>query len=121
MRELLRVALTFALLLGLSALAVTVFADRALFTAPPEAIAEGFTREVMTKRWDRARALLANPDSMPRAQLEELQARVGDSGNVEAKTISRDATRALVEVTVETKTLRVALVWEGGWRVGEVR
>lgn len=119
MKPLLGVLLAFALLLACSAVAVNLFADRALFVSPPDAVAEGFIREVMTKRWDRAREYLANPDSMTRAQLEELQSRLGEGENADAHTISRDAARAVVEVTVGTQTLRVALIWAEGWRVTE--
>lgn len=117
MKELLAVALTLALLLGCSALAVTRFADRALFVPPPDAIAEGFIREVITKRWDRARALLANPSSMTRTQLEALQSALGSSDTVDARIVARDDSRATVDVRVGARTVRVGVGWDEGWRV----
>jgi len=120
MKELFAATLILALLLGCSALAVTVFADRALFVSPPDAVAEGFVREVVTRRWDRARAYLASPDSMPRTKLEALRSRLGSADNVDARIITRNDSRAIVEVRAGSRVLRVGVVWEGGWRVEEV-
>lgn len=120
MKELLGATLPFALLLACSYIAVELLHDRALVVPPPDAVAEAFTREVMTRRWDRARTFLANPDSVTRAQLEVLQSRLGDAANVDAQTISRDDTHAIVEVALKTQAFRVPMEWEGGWRVGAV-
>jgi hypothetical protein len=117
MKAFLRVALTLALLLGCSALAVELLDDRALFVPPPDAVAEGFTREVMTKRWSRAREYLADRDSLSDAQLEALQSRLGSGGNPDAQIMTRDDSHAIVTVTLEEQTMRVGLVWEEEWRV----
>src|SRR5687768_15482879 len=106
MKELLGVALAAALLIGVSALAVEQFGDRELFIPPPDVVAEGFVREVICKRWERAREYLAEPESMSARQLEALQKsweeRVGDPTKIETETIRRDQSEALAKVRMQS-------------------
>ncbi len=116
MKRLFAVLVTIALLLAVEAVAVASFHDRELFTPPPDAVAEAFTREVMTKRWDQAREYLDEP--VPQPALEELQSQLEEGENVESEIKSRDDERASVEVRVGEKTLAMEVVWEeGGWKV----
>jgi len=114
--KLLGVLLTIALLLGGSAFAIQQLGDRELFTPPPDAVAESFVHEVMTRRWDQAQEYLAEP--VPQSELEALQSRLGEVQNIESEITSRDDQRASVEVKVKEQTLTIALEWrEGEWRV----
>jgi hypothetical protein len=124
-KKLLGVAVTVALLIGICAVAVDLFNDRGLFVSPPDAVAEGFVREVVTKRWDRARPYLAEPESMSNAQLEALQQsweqRVGNPSTIEAKTISRDDEQALANVQMQSErgseAVAFALRFENEWKI----
>lgn len=124
MREIAGVVLATVLLLGMSALAIER-GDRETFVSPPDAVAEGFVREVVTKRWDRARTYLADPDSMSNAEIEALQKsweqRVGDPSEVNAETISRTDEQASVNVKLKSAkgsaVLVFALTFEGEWKI----
>jgi hypothetical protein len=120
MKELAGVILATALLFGMSALAVHRFDDRETFVAPPDAVAEGFVREVLTKRWDRARIYLDDP-SMSDAELRTLQRAWGEPSNVEAEIVSRTDDRALVNVTVRSQVVRFALTFDREWKVERAR
>ncbi|MFP5248117.1 MAG: hypothetical protein ACLGH0_15595, partial [Thermoanaerobaculia bacterium] len=108
-----------ALLVGATALAVKAFDDRALFVPPPDAVAEGFTRELATKRYDRAQPYLVK--EAPEAELRELAKRIGDPNEVEAEIVARDDQRALVNVRVKSAkhsdALAYELVFEDEWKV----
>lgn len=120
MKEIAGVIVATALLLGMSALAIE-HGDRATFVSPPDAVAEGFVREVMTKRWDRARTYLLDPDSTSNAELEALQQRLGDPTEVNAVTISRTDEKALVNVRLKSakgsEVLMFALTFDGEWKI----
>src|SRR5688500_9135879 len=125
MKELLGVALAMGLLIGVSALAVGQFGDRELFVPPPEVVAEGFVREIVTKRWERAREYLAKPESASDAQLEALQkswdASVGEPTTFEAKTIRRDDAEALANGRMQSargsEAVAFALRFEDEWKI----
>lgn len=125
MKELLGVMLTIALMLGISRIAVHYFGDRETFVQPPDAVAEGFVREVMTKRWDRARASFDEPDAVSNSEIEALQKawheRVGDPSEFEAETITRDADRALVNVRMQSargsEAVSFALRFHDKWTI----
>lgn len=125
MKELLGVALATALLIGMTALAVTQFNDRELFVPPPETVAEGFVREVISKRWDRARPFLAHPESVSDAQLEALQKsweeRVGDPTKIDAQTIHRDHEQALANVSLQSaqgsEAVPFTLQFDDEWKI----
>jgi hypothetical protein len=124
-KEILGVGVAMALLIGVSTLAVQQFGDRETFIPPPDAVAEGFVREVVTKRWDRARAYLAEPESMSNARIEALQKsweeRVGDPTKIEAKTIARDDEQALANVQMQSargsEAVAFALRFENEWKI----
>jgi hypothetical protein len=125
MKELVAVVLTAALLIGATALAVEQFDDRETFVPPPDAVAEGFARELVTKRWARARTYLAEPDSMSDAQLAALQQsweeRVGEPTQIEAEMISRDDEHALATVRLQSaqgsEAVALALVFDREWKI----
>lgn len=112
------------MLIGISAAAVHAFGDRELFVSPPDAVAEGFYREVVTKRWSRAQEYLLEPG--PDEQLQQLEksidARLGRVTNVGARIGSRDDEWANVYVTLESArgAIEVGTVvrWNGNeWKV----
>jgi hypothetical protein len=121
MRELAGVALAAALLIGMSTLAVERFHDRETFTSPPDAVAEGFVREVVTKRWDRAKPYLVEPESMSDDDLEMLQKSWGEPSRIEAELISRDDEQALVHTTLKSaggsEVVAFALTFDGEWKI----
>ena len=124
MKEIAGVILATALLLGMSALAIER-GDRETFVSPPDAVAEGFVREVVTKRWDRARPYLADPDATSNAQIEALQKswerRLGDPSEVDAELVSRTDEQALVNVRLKsakgTGIVPFALEFDGEWTI----
>ena len=121
MKEMAAVTVAMALLIGMSALAVERFGDRELFVSPPDAVAEGFVREVVTKRWDRARTYLVEPDSMSNTEIEALQKSWGDPSTVDAEIVSRTDERASVNVSLKSaKGSEVAafeLTFDGEWEI----
>jgi hypothetical protein len=114
MKELLGVLVAFALLLGGGALAVDVLGDRETMVPPPDAVAEAFTREAMCKRWDRAAEYLREPETWTREELEEMQREL-----VEAETVARNETRAVVTVRVPSRAAvrNFALTFDGDWKI----
>jgi hypothetical protein len=119
MKELLGVAIAFALFLGASALAVDVLGDRDGIVPPPDAVAEQFTRAVMAKRWEPAKEYLVDPESRSEDDLEELQRGLGEQQNVEAEVVARNETRAVVTVRVPENdaVMNLALVFDGEWKI----
>jgi hypothetical protein len=105
------------------------FDDGSTLTSPPEAVAEGFTREVVTRQYDRALPYLE----------EELADRIGADGvrrfadglgAIDGRvldvlgipgTTSRNAATAAVEITTVQGTIRIrfGLVRRSGvWHIG---
>lgn len=125
MKELISVSVVAALLIGATALAVEQFDDRETFVPPPDAIAEGFARSVVEKRWDPARAYLANPESVSDRELSDLQKSweqsVGEPTQFEAETITHDGERALVTVRLQSEkgseAVALALTFEDEWKI----
>ncbi len=112
-----------ALVIAAAALAVERFDDRETFTPPPDAVAEQFVRELMTKRWDRARTFLENEksDEELREMQESLEERVGDPTEIEAEEVSREEDRALVSVRLSSakgsEAVAYGLTFEEGWKI----
>jgi hypothetical protein len=119
-KHLAAVLVAFALVFGTAALAVHVYEDRETFVPGPDVTAEAFTREVLTKRWDRAKEYLAEPDSVSREELEKLQKQLGEVQNVETETIEQHLQRATAEVTLNEHSFTLPLVWEGEWKVASL-
>jgi len=119
MKELVSVLAVMALLIGASALAVGPMRDRETFIPPPDAVAEGFLREVATKRWSCAREYLYTP--VADAELQELHRRIGDATQFEAETITRTADQALVTVRTasanQTNAIAFTLFFDRRWKV----
>jgi len=112
-----------AVLVGGSALAVELLGDRELVVPPPEAVAEGFVREVITGRYSRANDYLSTPrpEDDLRALEQLIEARTGDPSEVEAETVSRNETQALVNVRVSggkgSEAMALALTFEEEWKI----
>jgi hypothetical protein len=117
MKELLGITLSFAILAGMTALAVERFGDRELFVSPPDAVVEDFVRAVVNGRYDQARAFLADEHSMPDDELRALQAELGDPSHIDAKIASRDDTRAVVNVRTTENALTFALAFDREWKI----
>jgi hypothetical protein len=124
-KELAVVLIAFGLVLGGTALAVEQFDDRELLVPPPDAVAEGFVREVITGRYPRAKEYLAEPESLSDDDLRELdeqiEAALGDPSEVEAEVVSRDDQQALVTVCLSSKdaseALSYGLVFDEEWKI----
>ena len=119
MREVLSVCAAFAVLAGITTLAAGSLHDRELFVPPPDAVAEQFTRAVMSGRWDPAREYLRDPESMTTEELEAMRRELGQRQNVEAETQFRDETRAVVVVRIPSRDVvrNFGLTFEGGWKI----
>ena len=121
MKEAAIVLIAFALVLGGTALAVDVFHDRELTVSPPDAVAEGFVRGVITGRYTRAKEYLAEPDSRSEDELRRLDEQLGEASEIEAELVSRDDEQALVTVRVSSKDASEAvsygLVFEREWKI----
>lgn len=113
------VVIAFAVLAGATALAVEGFGDRALFVPPPDAVAEGFTREVMSGRYDRARTYLAESEAVTNDELRAMR-REGVT-DVEAEIVSRTDTNAVVRVRLEgEEALRYELEFDREWKIASI-
>ena len=119
MKEIGGVLLAMALLVGATALAVSAFDDRELMVPPPDAVAEGFTREVANKRWPRAKEYLADPESMSQDEMERMQEEIGAGQNIEAEIVARDETHAVVTVRVPSKQVakNFSLTFDQEWKI----
>lgn len=125
MKELLRIVVATAILWALCAAAVELGNDRETVIPAPDAVAEGFTREVLSRRWDRARPYLQEPESMSdgdlRALEQRIRSRVRQVYEVEAKTIARDDDHARASVSIASSfgsdTIAYELVFDREWRI----
>ncbi|MBK5259239.1 MAG: hypothetical protein JJE51_06580 [Thermoanaerobaculia bacterium] len=130
MRALIGIVATMAILIGASMLATETLGDRELFTSPPDVVSEGFIREVVTKRYSRARMSFSNPDAVSDGDMRRLagaiEDRVGIPSRFEAETIARDDRHARTKVRLESAKgsfeLELSLDWSKGvWKVYGVR
>ena len=122
MSRLLGVLAALALLLGGSALAVQTLDDRELVIPPPDTVAEGFVREVITGRYARAREYLAEPESRSDEQLRALRQSLGeDPTEVEAELVGRDDEQALANVRVSggqgSQAVAFTLTFDSEWKI----
>jgi hypothetical protein len=123
MKEMAAVLFASFLLIGATGVAVSQFDDREIFVPPPDAVAEGFAREIVTKRWARARPYLTRDasDKELAALHKAWEERVGEPTTIEAETISRDRDRALVNVRLQSakgsEAVAFGLVFEEEWKV----
>ncbi|HEY0158613.1 MAG TPA: hypothetical protein VGF28_15120 [Thermoanaerobaculia bacterium] len=123
MARVVAVAAATALLIGMTALAVRQFDDRDTFVPPPVAVAEGFVREVVEKRWARAQTYLAQEVS--EEKLRELQQgieeRVGEPTKLEAEELSRGDDEALVNVRLSSEkgseAVAFGLTFDTEWKI----
>jgi hypothetical protein len=122
MSRLLGVLAALGLLLGGSALAVHTLDDRELVIPPPDAVAEGFVREVVTGRYARARTYLAEPESRSDEQLQALRETLGeDPTEIEAELVGRNDEQALANVRVSggqgSQAVAFTLKFEEEWKI----
>jgi hypothetical protein len=121
MKQLLGLLAIFALLAGASALAVDRFDDRELFVPPPDAVAEGYVRSIVTGRYSQARPYLADESSVSDEELRALDQSFGDPWDVEANLIARDGSRALANVRVSgpdgSHAMAFTLQFDREWKI----
>jgi hypothetical protein len=120
MKHMAKLLVPIAVLVALSFGAVA-FGDRSLFVPPPDAVSEGFVRELVTKRWSRAKPYLQDPEAVTQEELEALAEKLGDPSEVEAETITRDDETALVNVRVSSsqmsEVIAFRLVFDREWKI----
>lgn len=129
MKELMMIAAATALLIGAGEVAVHRFDDRALFVPSPDAVAECFVRETMTRRFSRAASYLADGHSSERdiqTIADTVESRLGRVDDVHTETISSNEKEALVSVRLRSakgrEILAVRTVFQrGAWKVAGVR
>jgi len=113
--------------LGVPAVAIH-FGDRQTFVAPPDAVLEGFAREVGERRYDMATRYLSTALSRTvdaetlRARFEPRRRELGDLNGVDAEIAWIDRTRASARVTIDAQRgsmeLIAPLVWDHGvWAI----
>ena len=122
LRKLMGVSITLALLVGATAFSVK-HGDRALMVSPPDAVAEGFVREVVMKRYTRAEPYLQHEVSEEKlaALQRSIEAEVGEPIVFDAKIISSNEKDALVNVRLESgkgsQALGFTLQFDGEWKI----
>jgi hypothetical protein len=126
MTHMLRLLAGFALTLALCAAAVAR-GDRETVTPPPDASAEGFFREVVTERFDRARPYVVREpsDAQLTSLLNRIETTAGKVDDVQADLITLTQDKALVTVRLESATgseaIPVSLSFtEGEWKLDAV-
>ena len=101
-----------ALAVTLGAIAVLVFGlgDSTIFVSPPEAVVEGFMRQLTAKRYERALPFLSEglaartgPDRL-RALTEQLRSRTGEITDVRGEPGLIQGDRAEATVALKTKS-----------------
>jgi hypothetical protein len=113
--------------LGVPAVAIH-FGDRQTFVAPPDAVLEGFAREVGERRYDMATRYLSTALSRTvdaetlRARFEPQGRELGDLNSVDTEIEWMNRTRASARATIEAQRgsmeLTVPLVWDHGvWAI----
>jgi hypothetical protein len=127
------VAVLVVIATGLAIAAGSAFGlhDTETLVPPPEAVTEGFTRELVERRYGLAlnylaRDLRATTDAASlRARMEPMRQRLGTPNQVSAVTYwvreSDAAARALVDADAGTAVLEFALIRENGlWRIARL-
>jgi hypothetical protein len=119
-----------AVSLALVAWAVFVLGDRTVLVPPPEAVAEGFMRQLQTRRFEQARSYLARPAVRSaedlRARLEALERAVGRIQDVRGRrgTVgSLDASAVADLTTADRARAEVAFSLRrehGEWRIADL-
>jgi hypothetical protein len=124
--HLLRIVAGFAIVAAICFAAVSG-GDRETATPPPDAVAEGFFREVVTERFDRARPYVASAPTDRELQwlLARIESMAGHVDDVQADLVTRTDAKALVTVRLESASgsdaIPVSLSFSNGeWRVDRV-
>jgi hypothetical protein len=126
MRALLGVLSAIAIVVAIEVLATSRLHDRELLTPPPEAVAEGFYREIVAHRFDRAVTYLSDSESTSVEELRQLGAsierRLGRVHDVKAVTVDQTDTEALVTTRLKSETASDAIsshlrFSSGGWKL----
>ena len=99
------------------------FGDRQTFVAPPDAVVEGFARQIAERRYEMARRHLSVSlartvtAGILRARFEPQRHALGDVNSVDAEIDWMDRDRASARAVIEGQrgsvTLRAPLVWDG--------
>jgi hypothetical protein len=128
MKEIATTLLLPLLLIGAIGWSIGTFEDRFILTRPPEAAVEGFVRQLLTKRYERALPYLVDdqrnrlsPEDL-RAYVEDLETRLGEIQDVRGERVSMTSERAQALAQVRTeqgwKAEPFRLVFEeGAWAV----
>jgi hypothetical protein len=126
-KAIVRLLLTISLAMGIIALCVFAADDRQTFVPPPEAIGEGFLRQMTARRYDRveqyfSRARHEWTAGALRRQFDPLWRRTGTINQVDAELVSIEEDRASVVATARgddgDASVRFSLTREQGlWRV----
>jgi hypothetical protein len=119
-----------AVSLALVAWAVFVLGDRTVLVPPPEAVAEGFMRQLQTRRFEQARSYLARPavrsaedlrarlEALERAvgRIQDVRGRRGTVGSLDASSVAdlTTADRARAEVAFSLRREH------GEWRIADL-
>jgi hypothetical protein len=127
----LSVSAATAALLALLAIAVFAFDDRHMTVPPPEAVAEGFVRQLNAQRFRQTKRFFSTAAQRswePRklqVWWDDVERHVGKVQSIEGSERAADRGSAEAEVSVRgsktTMTLRIPLRWERGvWVVAEL-
>lgn len=118
-----------AVLLGVCWLAEQKLDDRHTTVSPADATAENFIRQVITGRYVRAEAQMADHDSLRLSEIRALdqmiEERFGEVSTVQARIHDESKSEALVTLYLTSGSgeavLTAPLEWQrGGWKIGEV-
>lgn len=113
MRAIVSVLAAIAVVMAIELLATSQLDDRELLTPPPDAVAEGFYREIVAHRFDRAATYLSDSENTSVEELRQLGAsiegRLGRVHDVKAATIARTDTEALVTTLLKSDSASDAI------------
>lgn len=105
MTHLARVLAGFALVLGICYAAIAG-GDRETVTPPPDAVAEGFFRALVTDKFDQAEPYITEEpaDEERQSLLGRIESQTGKVDDVRADLVTRTDAKALVRVRLESLT-----------------
>ena len=117
----------FAVVAAICSVAVGRLNDRELVIPPPDAVAEGFFREIVTERLDQAKPYVEQQpaESELQALHDRIELELGRVDDVKAELLTRTDTEALVTVQLESASgstaIPTALLFsDGEWKLERV-